>query len=87
MKCRFSYVFIIVASIVSILLGALVFNFTSFYSFKGFDKALDGVLLFSSTSISLGFYGACLSVIASIFNNKVIREIIQEKEEKRNLLS
>ncbi|MGN8647900.1 hypothetical protein ACTNEO_05095 [Gracilibacillus sp. HCP3S3_G5_1] len=80
MNFRISYIFIISALIVSIIIGMLTYFFTSFYNFKGFEKALEGVLLFSS--ISLGFYGACLSVIASIFNSKVVKEIMGEKEDK-----
>lgn len=81
---RASYIFILTSFIVSILVWTLVYNFTSFYSFKGFEKALEGVLLFSS--ISLGFYGACLSVLASIFNTKVVKEIMNEKEDKKEFI-
>lgn len=79
-----SYVFILISFIVSALVAFLVYRYTSFYLFVGFDKALEGVLLFSS--ISLGFYGACLSVIASIFNTKVVKEIMQDTEEKKEFI-
>lgn len=81
---RISYRFIIFATIISIVIAFLVYFYTSFYLFKGFDKALEGVLLFSS--ISVGFYGACLSVIASIFNTKVVKDIMKDKGDKREFL-
>lgn len=74
----------IIALIISIIIANLVYFFTAFYTFIGFDKALEGVMLFSS--ISLGFYGACLSVIASIFNTKVIKEIMKDNEEKTEFI-
>lgn len=82
---RVSYIFIVVSLIISAIAASMVFFFTSFYSFKGFDKALEGILLFSS--ISLGFYGACLSVIASIFNTKVVKEIMKDKGEKKEFVT
>lgn len=81
---RISYVFLIISSLISTLVSIVVFKYTSFHSFKGFDKALEGVLLFSS--ISLGFYGACLSVIASIFNTRVVKEIMNDKEDKKEFV-
>lgn len=66
---------------VSVGLAIVVYNFCPFYKLGGFDKGLEGVLLFSS--ISLGFYGACLSVIASIFNTKIVKSIMNEKGEKK----
>lgn len=66
---------------VSVVIAILVYYFCPFYKLSGFDKGLEGILLFSS--ISLGFYGACLSVIASIFNTKIVQTILKEKGEKR----
>lgn len=83
-RLSFTYIFLIVALIVAIIISVLAYYFFPFYEIKGSDKALDGVLLFSS--ISLGFYGACLSVLASIFNTKVIKEIMGDQEERREFL-
>ena len=66
---------------VSVILAIVVYFYCPFYKLEGFDKGLEGVLLFSS--ISLGFYGACLSVIASIFNTKIVKSIMNEKGEKK----
>ncbi|MCP1144862.1 hypothetical protein [Lysinibacillus endophyticus] len=66
---------------VSLLLSILTYIYFPFYKLNGFDKGLEGVLLFAS--ISLGFYGACLSVLASIFHTKVVRTIMSDKEEKK----
>jgi hypothetical protein len=66
---------------VSVILAIVVYFYCPFYKLEGFDKGLEGVLLFSS--ISLGFYGACLSVIASIFNTKIVKSIMSEKGEKK----
>lgn len=74
---RFSYWFIIVTAIISITLSVIVYLYFPIFKFKGFDKALDGILLLSS--ICLGFYGACLSVLASIFNTKIVREVMNDK--------
>lgn len=71
---RFSYWYIFVTVLVSIVVGVIVFFKCDLYDINGFDKALEGVLLLSS--ISLGFYGACLSVLASIFNTKIVKEIM-----------
>lgn len=65
----------------SLIISILSYFYLPFYKLKGFDKGLEGVLLFSS--ISLGFYGACVSVIASIFNTKVVQSILKDKEEKK----
>jgi len=73
---RFSYVFILITAIVSIAIGVLSYFYFPVFKFKGFDKALEGILLLSS--ICLGFYGACLSVLASIFNTKIVREVMND---------
>lgn len=66
---------------VSVILSVVTYLYLPFYELIGFDKGLEGVLLFSS--ISLGFYGACLSVLASIFNTKVVQSILEDKDEKK----
>jgi len=66
---------------VSVIISCIVYFYCPFYKLTGFDKGLEGVLLFSS--ISLGFYGACLSVIASIFHTKIVQTIMKEKDEKK----
>jgi len=81
---RISYIFLLISLKISICVGILSFVFTDFYFIEGFEKALDGVLLFSS--ISLGFYGACISIIASIFNTKVVKDIMSDKEDKREFI-
>lgn len=73
---RFSYSYIYSVCFISIFAGVIVFFYLPLFDFKGFEKALEGVLLLSS--ISLGFYGACLSVLASIFNTKVVKEIMED---------
>jgi|SRR5690606_748287 len=81
---NFSYKFITWSIIISILIAILVYNLFPFYEFKGVEKALDGILLLSS--ISLGFYGASLSVLASIINTSVIKNIMNDNEERKELL-
>lgn len=83
-KMNFSYKFITWSIIISILIAILVYNLFPFYEFKGVEKALDGILLLSS--ISLGFYGASLSVLASIINTSVIKNIMNDNEERKELL-
>ncbi|MDP1394780.1 hypothetical protein Q8G28_15450 [Lysinibacillus capsici] len=82
---RVSYKLLIGTLIISVIVGNLVYFFTKLYKIDGFDKALEGVLLFSS--ISLGFYGACMSVIASIFNTKAVKEIMSDKKDKREFIA
>lgn len=61
-----------------LIIVGVTFAFFPLYSFKGFEKALEGVLLLSS--IGLGFYGACLSVLASVFNTRAVKEIMADKD-------
>ncbi|MGE7091193.1 hypothetical protein ACQKII_06955 [Lysinibacillus sp. NPDC048646] len=81
---RASYKILICSFIISFIVAILVFKYTALYEIMGFDKALEGILLFSS--ISVGFYGACVSVIASIFNTKVIKDIMSDKKDKREFI-
>lgn len=71
-------------SAISIIVGICVYLYFPFFKYKGFEKALEGVLLLSS--ISLGFYGACLSVLASIFNTKIVREIMKDSNYKKEFV-
>lgn len=80
----FSYKYIWIALIVSATIGFVVFLWVPLYSFQGFSKALEGVLLISS--ISLGFYGACLSVFASIFNTKVVRDLMSDNQYRQEFI-
>jgi hypothetical protein len=79
-----TYKYLISTLIASLLAGVAAFYWGQFYEIKGFNKALDGVLLISS--ISLGFYGACLSVFASLFNTKVVKEIMSDKHYRKEFL-
>lgn len=81
---RFSNIFIICCLIIALLIGVIVFLWFDAFEIKGFDKALEGILLLSS--ISLGFYGACLSVLASIFNTKIVKEIMNDSEYKKDFI-
>jgi len=82
---RQSYIFIICAFAFSIVVGAVVFMKVPFFIFNGFEKALEGVLLL--TSISLGFYGACLCVLASIFNTKIVKEIMDDGDYRQEFIA
>ncbi|MER2170929.1 MAG: hypothetical protein ABS938_09855 [Psychrobacillus psychrodurans] len=82
---RFSYTFIIISFCLSIIAGVLVYFYLPLFKFGGFDKALEGVLLLSS--ISLGFYGACLSVLASIFNTKIVKEIMTDGNYRKEFIA
>ncbi|APC46485.1 hypothetical protein B4065_0148 [Caldibacillus thermoamylovorans] len=81
---RISYKVFGVSLIISVISGVLVYKFTSLYKIDGFDKALESVLQFSS--ISLGFYGTCMSVLASIFNTKVVKGIMKDKEDRMEFI-
>lgn len=80
---KFTTIYFIAASIFSILIG-VGFYFLELHSIVGFMKALDGVLLLSS--ICLGFYSACLSVFASIFNTRIVKEIMEEKDYRNEFI-
>lgn len=80
----FSYKFLIFSFVITIVLGIIIYHFFPFYEIKGAKEALEGILLLSS--ISLGFYGACLSVLASISNTTVVKEIMQEKEDRKEFV-
>lgn len=84
MKMNFSFKYIIFSVLLSVATSVFVYCFFPSYSIIGFDKALDGVLLFSS--INLGFYGSCLSVLASIFNTKVVKEIMGDQRYRREFV-
>lgn len=79
-----SYVLIGIATILALIVGFISFLFLEIYSINGFGEALEGVLLFSS--ITLGFYGACLSVLASVINKEIVQEIINNNIEKKQLV-
>ncbi|MCJ8007271.1 hypothetical protein ACFFF5_07175 [Lederbergia wuyishanensis] len=81
---RLSYLFIIITLLISITIGILVFLYCPLFELQGFDKALEGVLLL--TSISLGFYGACLSVLASIFNTKIVKEVMEDSHYRKEFI-
>ncbi|MBX4145954.1 hypothetical protein [Paenibacillus lautus] len=81
---NFSKIFMIFAILASIGISIIVYCFFPSYTVTGFEKALDGVLLFSS--ITLGFYGACLSVLASIFNTKIVKEIMHDQKYRREFV-
>lgn len=80
---KFSTIYLASASILSILIGVF-FYFLHLHSIAGFMKALDGILLLSS--ICLGFYSACLSVFASMFNTKIVRELMEEKDYRNEFI-
>jgi hypothetical protein len=73
---KLSNIFIFLTVIISIVVSVYVHLHFPVFKFKGFEKALEGILLLSS--ISLGFYGACLSVLASIFNTKIVKEVMSD---------
>lgn len=77
---------IYITGIFIISLGAAIsfYFFIPLFEVTGFMKALDGILLFSS--ISLGFYGACLSVLASIFNTPIVKDIMKDKEYRKEFI-
>ncbi|MFD1707562.1 hypothetical protein ACFSCZ_12590 [Siminovitchia sediminis] len=79
-----SYRFIILSFLISVAVGILVFFYCPLFVFRGFEKALEGVLLL--TSISLGFYGACLSVLASIFNTKIVKDIMEDGHYRKEFI-
>lgn len=81
---RLSYLFLSTSLLISLIIGVIVYNYIDFYNIIGFDKALEGVLLFAS--ISMGFYTASISIIASIFNTKVVKEIMKERDDKREFI-
>src|SRR5699024_10400508 len=62
----------------------MIYIFFPFYNINGVEKALEGMLLLSS--ISLGFYGACLSVLASIFHTNVVKEIMHDEEDRKEFI-
>lgn len=80
----FSYKYIIFTILLSIIFSILVFCYFPFYNIVGAEKSLDGLLLLSS--ISLGFFSASLTVLASIMNTKVLKEIMNDEEEKKELM-
>lgn len=84
MSVRLTYRYLSCALLLSLILGVLVYFKFNFYEIKGFEKALDGVLLLSS--ISLGFYGACLSVFASLFNTETVKSIMNELDFRKEFL-
>lgn len=81
---NFTGKFLILAVLSSFIVSVIIYNFVPSYTVAGFDKALEGVLLFSS--ITLGFYGACLSVLASIFNTKVVKEIMEDHRYRKDFV-
>lgn len=82
---NFTGIFMIFAVLFSFIVSFVVYFFFPGYSITGFDKALEGVLLFSS--ITLGFYGACLSVLASIFNTKIVKEIMEDQKYRNEFIA
>lgn len=76
-----AYRLLIVFLCIGITVGVAFYFWVPLYSYKGFGKALEGVLLMST--ISLGFYGACLSVFASIFNTKAVKEVMSDQDYRK----
>jgi hypothetical protein len=81
---RITFKYLVITLVFSLILAFVIFRWVPFYEIKGFNKALDGLLLISS--ISLGFYGACLSVFASLFNTKVVKEIMNDNSYRIDFL-
>lgn len=81
---NFSYKYLLFALLLALILAIISYFFIPLYSVMGINKALEGVLLLSS--ISLGFYGACLSVFASIFNTKTVKELMQDNEYRKEFI-
>ncbi|MEV2320425.1 hypothetical protein ABNC55_20860 [Paenibacillus larvae] len=71
--------------IVSLIISVVFFVYIPLYKITGIMKALDGILLLSS--ISLGFYGACLGVLASIFNTNVVRDIMGDRDYRKEFIN
>ncbi len=80
----FAYKYLIGSTVISLGIGVLTYFYLPLYSYSGFDKALEGMLLLSS--IGLGFYGACLSVLASVFNTKAVKEIMKDDEYRKEFI-
>ncbi|WP_438312203.1 hypothetical protein [Sporosarcina sp. FA9] len=81
---NFSYKYLFITILVSLLSGIFSYFYLPLHKITGIEKALEGILLLSS--ISLGFYGACLSVFASIFNTPVVKELMNDKEYRKEFL-
>jgi hypothetical protein len=79
-----TFKYLVVTLVLSLMIAFVIFRWVPFYEIKGFSKALDGLLLISS--ISLGFYGACLSVFASLFNTKIVKEIMNDNNYRTDFL-
>lgn len=77
------YILLIPAA--ALILGVMFYLYIPLYKITGITKALDGILLMSS--ISLGFYGACLGILASIFNTKIMKEIIGDRDYRQEFIS
>lgn len=80
---KFTTKYLIAAVFFSFVVGVWFYSL-ELYGLTGFMKALDGILLLSS--ICLGFYSACLSVFASIFNTKAVRQIMQDKHYRKEFV-
>lgn len=81
---RNPYVYIIVVPIMSLVFGLIFYFYIPLYEVTGIMKALDGILLLSS--INLGFYGACLGVLASIFNTDIVKKIMGDNNYRREFI-
>ncbi|WP_341961249.1 hypothetical protein NM897_15390 [Planococcus maritimus] len=83
MKNRFRWSIVIIA-LLSGIVGIISRNYANMFKIEGFGLALEGYLLFAS--ITLGFFGTCISILASFINTNIIQDILQTKTYKYDFI-
>lgn len=66
--------------IVAIIFGGILGRAVNLFDINNFNKALEGFFLFAS--ISLGFFGTCISILATLIGTKIVKDIIGVKNYK-----
>ncbi|MGF0471169.1 hypothetical protein ACQQ6W_16175 [Lysinibacillus fusiformis] len=74
--------------VINFLLACIVFylfdSYINLFQVKGISHALSGFLIFAS--ISLGFFGTCIAILATLINSPIIKEVLRDKNYKKDLL-
>lgn len=73
-KFRFA---IFIVAFIAFLFSLIINKVFNLYDLTGFDKALEGFLLFAS--ITLGFFGTCISILPSLIKSDIVKDILNIK--------
>lgn len=75
------YLLMATSFLLSVVLGTLGYCFLKLHEVTNFIKVLDGYLLF--TTITFGFFGTCISILATLLNAPIMKQIFGKYQYKK----